>query len=307
MLIQLHITIILLLLAACTFAQSHRFADSTAQWNVLTFISIPNSIGGDVNGHWLSTDKYEVIGDTLIEARQYQQITNNIFLRRDSTQAIYRWNGNEDFIFYHFGKQPGDTLNYPVLAYPNANFRYVINNIDSIFIGKWRKTVAVTLIGDISFNADPPFTPHQQQDLWVDGIGMLDRHPFAPGLDMVYVSGAQKSTLCYSEYGNVLYQKNGYDICDTATVTAITKISNPVFIQLYPNPANNLINVTLHQNYRQAMFTLSDLTGRMVLQQPLTTDNTVVDITGISTGAYIYSITANNQPAITGKLHKPYY
>lgn len=303
MLKQLYISTTLLLLAVGAFAQSHRFADSTAQWNVLTHASVPHSYGGDINGNWFNTDKYEVLGDTFIGTKQYQKISHNILLRRDSTHAIYRWDGNEDVIFYHFGKQPGDTIEYPFLAYPNANFRYVITSVDSVFIGRWRKIINATLIGDISFNADPPYSPHHQEDTWIDGIGMFDRHPLAPGLDMVYISGAQKSMLCYSEHGNMLYQKNGFDVCDTATITDITKISNPISLQLYPNPANNTITLQSENPFLpQTNFQLFDITGKMILQKLLTGQIQQINVDYISKGLYLYTINTTNEKTVTGKL-----
>src|SRR4051812_47225617 len=81
-----------------------RFADSTAQWNVL----------GTTSAWCLclnyGTEHFAVAGDTVIGNKQFQNL-QTAFIRKDSTGKVYKHNSHDtiEYLIYDFSKQAGDT------------------------------------------------------------------------------------------------------------------------------------------------------------------------------------------------------
>jgi len=304
MLKQLHISAILLLMAAGTFAQSHRFADSTAQWNVLE-----TQYGSCACISW-QTHIYSVTGDTIFNNRNYQivnyssqsaqyplQQNGYYYLRQDTIGKVYGLINADsaEYLIYDFNKQVGDSfittlpLNWP------GEIKVRIDSTDNSFEGTTRKTQYVTLTTALGV----------LNDIFVEGIGAINGFFAAPGIEYTIYDGPDYNLLCFSEQANVVYQNPYYSTCTLdSTWMSINETYNGGTMQVYPNPASNVVTVTFSESNQQAQFTLTDLTGRTVLQQTLSTKQTTIDISGIATGAYIYHIQSGNLPAYSGKLYK---
>lgn len=304
MLKQLHILIILLLLAAGTFAQSHRFADSTAQWNVLE-----TQYGFCTCISW-QTNVYRVTGDTTLNSRNYQVVNFNsqstqyplqqngyYYLRQDTAGKVYGLINADsaEYLIYDFSKQAGDSFITNLPLNWHGEIKIMIDSTAVIFEGLTRKTQYVTLTTSLGV----------LKDVFVEGIGAINGFFAAPGIEYTIYDGPDYTLLCFSEQANLVYHNPSYNTCTfDSTWLSINETLTKNTVQVYPNPSSNVITVALTEPYQQATFTLTDLTGSVLLQQTLTAKQTLVDITGIATGAYIYNITVSNQPAITGKLYK---
>lgn len=303
MLKQLHILVILLLMAVGTFAQSHRFADSTAQWNVLeTQYSFSPVI------RW-QTHIYNITGDTVLNNHAYQVLRYNTnaalyplqqngyyYLRQDTVGKVYGLINADsaEYLIYDFSKQAGDTftINPPINWYGPIKLR--VDSTANTFAGLNRKVQYVTM-----------YIFNEVHNIFVEGIGEIYGFLPAPGIEYTIADGPYFSVLCFTEQGNVVYHNQNYNTCTLdSTWMSINETLTQNTIQVYPNPASNIITVTFNENNQQAVFTLTDLTGRTVLQQSLTAKQTTIDITGIATGAYIYHIQNDNLPADSGKLYK---
>lgn len=59
---------------------------------------------------------------------------------------------------------------------------------------------------------------------------------------------------------------------------------------LYPNPANDHVNIEFSQVYQKATFQLMDIGGKMVLEKKLSANRQAVDISAIPVGTYVYRI-----------------
>ena len=64
---------------------------------------------------------------------------------------------------------------------------------------------------------------------------------------------------------------------------------------LYPNPVTTQISISFPKNAENADFTLYNVLGKKILQTKITTLNNSVDVSGLSSGMYIASITSNNK------------
>jgi hypothetical protein len=87
-------------------------------------------------------------------------------------------------------------------------------------------------------------------------------------------------------------------------VAAQTETTAPA-VEVFPNPANTQVTVTGHYSETDAVvFTLYDLTGRLIATAQLQTGNATVtvDLTEVLPGAYIYDIRVNGSNAGSERL-----
>ncbi len=64
---------------------------------------------------------------------------------------------------------------------------------------------------------------------------------------------------------------------------------------LYPNPVTTQINVSFPKSADNAEFSLYNVLGEKILQTRINTLNNTIDVSGLSSGMYIASITSNNK------------
>ena len=81
---------------------------------------------------------------------------------------------------------------------------------------------------------------------------------------------------------------------------ALLLLSNEDLLQennfaLYPNPVTTQINISFPKNSENADFALYNILGKKILQTRITVLKNSVDVSGLSSGMYIASITSNNK------------
>lgn len=85
-------------------------------------------------------------------------------------------------------------------------------------------------------------------------------------------------------------------------------IETPVLIEVYPNPANSIVNVVVNSpipmNENRGTITISDISGRLVEQQVVKYNNQfiTIDTRHWHSGFYIYELHLPNRPVQSGKL-----
>jgi Secretion system C-terminal sorting domain len=75
-------------------------------------------------------------------------------------------------------------------------------------------------------------------------------------------------------------------------------LANPTFeagaaIEVYPNPANNFVTITAELDSYD--LSVTDLTGKVVLQQSLSGIENSVDVSSLSSGVYLFNINSDNK------------
>jgi hypothetical protein len=289
----------LLLFSFTAFCQTNfRFADSTAQWNVLS-----------ISGPHQQSYTYLVAGDTVIGNYQYQLIKcSQCFplaigpIRRDTTGKVFtrRSNSSSDVLIYDFGALPNDT--FPLFTYSIPYLNCAINSVDSIFLDRWRKKMLVTYFSDsFSISQDPPLVPYSANDVWIEGIGALNTPFYLPGFqEIANFGGPLFSLLCFSENSSTVYRDSHYNTC------IITDISSPEeeeVVNVFPNPCDlKTVTVNATSFESKAYFKLFDISGRVILEQILMDKTTQIDLTEISKGLYLYTISTGEQKLASGKL-----
>ena len=295
-------------LSVSGFSQTNfRFADSTAQWNVLRGIS------WDCITTFCFDQKtlvHNVSIDTVIDGKSYQSITvppdpswfssselgSKVFLRKDLTEKIFlrRYSDTTDFLIYDFAKQAGDTF---TIDKPHDVGWYIhcdIDSVDTITLDKPRKRFFVRYNG------------YWYQDIWIEGIGSIKTYFLQPGTDFTIADGAVHTTICYFDADTLIYHDTIFESCLIDTVwNAIVEVNKSDFT-FSPNPATTYLTIQLQQSPTSPMvFQLFDITGRMILQKQLTAQTNTVELSGVSKGMYLYSVLRQAQhdmERISGKL-----
>lgn len=285
---KLLLFIVLAVTTGGLFAQTNfRFADSTAQWNVLY-----------TEGAWCfcvnyQTSIYKVTTDTVVNGLNYQSVNSNFFFRRDSLSRVFlrELNDTVEQLAYDFSKQAGDTF---TLSTQNWGVFCRVDSTDTVTLDGQRKRMYVT------YNNDS-----WKSDVWVDGIGSLNSNFLHPGIDHSIIDGGFWSLLCYYRDGNLVYHDTAIQVCelDTVIYMGVKNESSNNRIAIIPNPATDFITIQTENNLPpQTTFQLYDITGRMVLQKQLTGKETTVPLNEISKGLYVYSVTSYEKKMGSGKL-----
>ena len=61
-------------------------------------------------------------------------------------------------------------------------------------------------------------------------------------------------------------------------------------INIYPNPANNVLNVKIDNYESDDMITIMDVSGRTLISETITNDQMKVDLSSLSKGLYIIKV-----------------
>ena len=87
---------------------------------------------------------------------------------------------------------------------------------------------------------------------------------------------------------------------------AVNSIKDPATtLKLWPNPTHDAIYVQWAAPVQGASISISDVTGRLLLRQPLTgTQPTSISLSPWPSGVYIYQINSQGQVLQTGRVVK---
>ncbi|MDF2457561.1 MAG: hypothetical protein K0R51_3554 [Cytophagaceae bacterium] len=73
-------------------------------------------------------------------------------------------------------------------------------------------------------------------------------------------------------------------------------------VTLYPNPASDMVQVKLDQQFSNGQITILDLSGHEVWSGALKGEITAVSLSGLSSGMYMYKVMSNGEYVGVGKL-----
>jgi hypothetical protein len=105
----------------------------------------------------------------------------------------------------------------------------------------------------------------------------------------VYVCGSVE------DYRNAPYWSDFTNILpDTSCNVGIADIYGKNETTIYPNPATDNISISLPENISQAVFTLYDMQGKVLINQEVTNQETVA-INNLASGIYIYNVKTSKQ------------
>jgi hypothetical protein len=224
-----------MLLSISISAQNYiPFPYSDAAWNELEYHLQPIS---HINY------SYTLKGDTTIGTQVYQNIyfedTNLVSdsryyagsIRQDTAaKKVYaincQWIEDEEVVLYDFSKSPGDTVFVGLEGAGPAGDYYIVENIDSIFVGgQYRRTFHFT--GSVNL----------YDAYWIEGIGST-RGLFSP-VSPVPTGFVWWELTCFWHDGELIFLNPEFDDCFPNWTNTDTQPKKPHETQIYasPNPS----------------------------------------------------------------------
>ena len=166
---------------------------------------------------------------------------------------------------------------------PVSRFWYAQDSLDELTFQLW----------DVSY-----FRPEAWSWDMGDGNISSDRHPIhsyeAPGIYEVCLTVSNENnenTSCQTLFLGVSSTEDGEAVAPD--------------ISLFPNPVHSNLRVAFHSHIpRAAELILYDIEGRPVLRQSELRQITRVDVSGLSTGSYIYEIREAGEVITSGRIVK---
>jgi hypothetical protein len=254
-----------------------------------------------------SSSVYFIQNDTVIDGRTYKQILSRAY---SGIQPVYNFLGaireengkvfgklpyhydmlpNDEIKMYDFNLQAGDSVTtnvpYSQLSYMKAT----VSSIDTIKLlnGEQRKQFHLT-----------------NGDVWIEGIGSLSGFftPFQP----VMTCGVSHQLMCFVNTEEELYHNPAvYYSGACGKLSALENVSDEgMEILLMPNPVSDWVTVRFAGRISECKLDLFDINGRLVKQEFLNSFQNSVNLTSLSNGLYMYSLTEKGKSLKTGRLLK---
>ena len=100
---------------------------------------------------------------------------------------------------------------------------------------------------------------------------------------------------CFQNDSIGLYKPSAFD-CDYLE-TGIESINNSNNLSIYPNPASEILNISIAKeiDLTNATVSLVDVSGKQVLNQRIQSTETVIHINHLPNGIYLLNIRLNNE------------
>lgn len=192
--------------------------------------------------------------------------------RNEDNQVYYcKWNGsayNDEVLLYDYDLEEGDFFNdlddHPMIV---TNVSTITDNH-----GVQRKKIEFSFMG-----------LENETEFWIEGVGsskgFVNSCDYTPTGD-----GAIFHLLCYHVGDDLIYVNPEYNTCD---ITEIEENNAENSVSIYPNPANNTINILNNNNLSISKIEILDLLGRTVIS---TVNHEAIDISGLPEGQYFVKI-----------------
>ena len=210
------------------------------------------------------------------------------FFIYNENEKVYYSKGDSFFLMYYFSLKTGDTLSvYQEYIFYKDSFnlnKYKITAIDSIKIsGKYLKRQHLQLIV-----TDPTYTwYYYYYGYIIERIGNIESlfgtHPDPNDDGAPFLK-------CYSD-GEIFYQDSNFVNCNG--LEAISDPGSPLEIQIYPNPANDKLNIDC-AIVRYLSMQVYNTVGQCVLQKELNNKTNTIDISSLTRGIYILKFSSAN-------------
>jgi hypothetical protein len=277
----------------------HPFPDSNAYW-----CGTLQSFDGMCD----HTNNYTIYfgNDTLINGNMYHKLRQSGFtysslcggggyyyspfagaIRQDTLQQkviIYFNSVSGDTILYDFNLHVGDTLDGSKVIWGSANY-FIISSIDSILInGQYRKRYNYK--DTIGCNLDSSI---------IEGIGGTSGLILAP-------------SNCFEWFTSLTsFEQNGIGMypdvsANCVIISAIKNILADNYLNIYPNPLFDKLNVTLNNNEPSEII-LYDIASRKLLQRKFI-NSVSLNTEQLAKGIYLYEVRNKNGVIKKGKVVK---
>ncbi len=136
-----------------------------------------------------------------------------------------------------------------------------------------------------------------------------------PGVTFSWNTGPSTMSISVSPSVTTTYTVTGTNACGTAVATVVQNVSPCVGIEeiagageisIYPNPANDYVNISVPANLASAATSveITDALGKIVMKESINTEVTTLRIAKLEEGVYFFRVITNSQTMKVGKVVK---
>ena len=195
-----------------------------------------------------------------------------------------------EMLWFDFNYTIGDTLKSDAYAYQGAKFPLVVNSIDSIKICDDYHKVFTFSDCDLS--------------ILIEGFGFCGGWNFSFMQTLGVCSYPLKNEATYGQGDCRISSKdNCNELSQREIITSVPEVSIGHLIEIYPNPASDIINVNLNPNTQQASYFIVDHLGK-ILQKGQISNTVQLDISALKSGFYFLQIQDSQQGFFVTKFVK---
>lgn len=190
--------------------------------------------------------------------------------RNEGNQVYYcKWNGSsydDEVLFYDYDLQVGDFFNF---SDPHP---MTVTEVSTIIDnnGVSRKKISFEFLG-----------LEDETEYWIEGVG--SNKGFILRGNYIEINGSVFDLLCYHVDNDVIYINPEFNTCDIDEIDE-NIVDNSV--NIYPNPASDVINILNGNNLNITSVEIIDLMGRTILSS----EKTNIDISNLAEGQYFVKI-----------------
>lgn len=245
----------------------------------------------------------ESVKDTIILGKNakkisqthYQSSSNSIFLGYEfiysDSNKVYLYQYNKFNLLYDFNAVQGDTIFVIEPLFMNCGgngdtlIPFLVDSVKLINISGFQKKIQFVTNLEIGWNFGEKF---------IESIGS---NYFLFPTDCVAPPQID-SLRCYND-SLLSYQL--VNDCEEIITNINEKIKLQEQVIVYPNPNNSSFELTIDAPFQQAKLTIIDITGKVIIQQKITQNNTQLNLLSHPKGMYFYQLLTDGKQ-VTGKL-----
>lgn len=248
--------------------------------------------------------KFSTIGDTIILGEPTKiileeritlndTITNKIFMKSDSNRVyLFDATSNTFKLIYNFSAMQGDTIEmFTRDIYSDSTLTLIVDSLSTINING--TILGVQYVRSLYFGEY-----YDMSGIIIENIGWTGfMFPLSTLADPPY-GGTLR---CFQNDSIGLYQPSTVD-CDY--IAGIESINNSNNLSIYPNPASEILNISIAKeiDLTNATVSLVDVSGKQVLNQRIQSTETVIHINHLPNGIYLLNVRLNNEISTFKKI-----
>lgn len=291
----MRLIIYIFLLFVSNYCLAQNWAENNAVWHYEQ-INIQPPFDEDYN-------KFTAFGDTIILGEPAKiileervtlndTVANEIFMKSDSNRVyLFDSISNSFKLIYDFSALPGDTIEvFCPERVGDSTITIVVDSVSTINING--------IILGVQHVSQTAMAYYYMSGIIIENIGWTGfMFPLSTLADPPY-GGALR---CFQNDSIGLYKLSTVD-CDY--LTGIESINNSNNISIYPNPANEVLNISILKDVDFTNTTVSfvDVAGRQVLNQQINSFETTIQINHLPNGIYLLNIRFSNETSTFKKI-----